>query len=507
MLAAWRYLVTAEAAAAPGDELWDVELSISANAISEKTSVAIAVPLGTRFLRRVGQTISHPGWRQTFQPPKDGGSLRRINLIASMDGKLSVQAVFSLHASATPRLVTEGAATPLDSEKRESYLRDHPLLQIEHEEVTRLITQLIQGVASEGLLPDAIYEYVRQLRERAAGTLLEVPDVLTTNQANQRERAYTMVSLCRAARIPARLVKGIILRETPVAALHYWVEVYQSGRWLPFDPVFGYRDTMPPNYLPFVKGINDVVGFSGTSEYSVEYAIANADPLLDVAESTHQDWREMLELTRLPLDTRIMLAALMLLPFGVLLTAVCSEMLGIRCYGVFTPVLLAMSLTYVPWQSGAVILVIVLAVGVLGRSAIPGELSRIPRLSVVLTLVALGIGASASLMDYFNISFGGQLVLLPIVILASLVDRFYSTLDDRGLRSALFRLGWTLVIALLCVPIVQFEALGHALVRFPELHLVTLAAILSLMLYKGRRLSQLPAFAWLDSSQEPRPKT
>ena len=144
------------------------------------------------------------------------------------------------------------------------------------------------------------------------------------------------------------------------------------------------------------------------------------------------------------------------------------------------------------------VLVIVLLLGVVGRAVIPSELTRVARLAVVLTLVALGIGASASVMEYFEVDFGGQLVLLPIVILASLVDRFYTVFDEKGLHTAVVRLAWTLVLTALCIPIVQYEALGHTMVRYPELHLVTLAAILALNLHGRRRLSQLPGLAWLN---------
>jgi transglutaminase-like putative cysteine protease len=506
MLTAWRYAVEPEEAAAPGDRLWAVELSIRASAVAGKTSVEIAAPLNTRFLRVVGQNISHPAWRQSFSQQKGAEPVRRIAFVASKDGNLSIHAVFSVHASATPRLVGESIGKPLAVEAREAFLADHPVLQIEHPEVVRFAAQLAANTDEKGSLPDAIYDKVRLLRERANEGLLEVPEILAGRRANARERAYTMVALCRAARIPARLVKGLVLRESAAASLHFWVEVYQSGRWQPFDPAFGYREVLPPNYLPFVKGVREVVGFSATSDYGVEYSIINADPLLDLPESTHGDWREVLDLTRLPLDTRIMLAALMLLPFGALLTAVFNEVIGIRSFGVFTPTLLALSLVYVPWQSAAVVLAVVLLLGVGGRAVIPGELSRVPRLSLVLTLVALGIGMSASFMDYFDIVMGGQLVLLPIVILASLVDRFYSLLDEKGLHTAIFRLAWTLLLAVFCIPIIRYEELGHALIRYPELHLVTLAVILALTLYKRKRLSQLPGFSWLDWAERPKPK-
>jgi hypothetical protein len=369
---------------------------------------------------------------------------------------------------------------------REAYLLDHPLLQVGDPEVLKTVERLSASTPTEGSIVDAVYDQVRKLRERSGGDLLDVPEILVQKHASKRERAYTMVSLCRALRIPARLVKGMLLKENPSASLHFWVEVYQDGQWLPYDPVYGFRGTLPAYYLPFVKGIDEVVAFSGSTSYTVSYAVENADPLLELPESTGGDWREILDLSRLSLDTRLALMPLMLLPFGVLLTTLFSETLGVRMYGVFTPALLALSLSYVPWVSAMLVLSVVLVLGVLGRSAMPGEIKRAPRLAIVLTLVVLGITASASLMEFIDMRFGGQLVLLPVVILASLVDRFYSVLDESGLHIALVRLGWTLAAAVACIPIVQFEALGHFMIRYPELHLITLAAILALTL-KGRR--------------------
>jgi len=506
VLWAWRYLAEPEAHAAPGDRLWDVELTVRATAVAAKTSAEISTPLNTRFLRVVGQNITHTGWRQSFKLLEHPESSRRIAFVATSDGDLSIHAVFNVHALAVPRLGGKGNTPPLDGNSRELFLRDHPTLQIDHPEVTRVVAALSANVGADQFLADALYDQVRALRDRTAERLLDVPDVLNGKSANSRERAYTLVALCRAARIPARLVKGLVLKESAAASLHFWAEVYHEGKWISYDPVFGYRHTLPPSYLPFVKGIGDLVHFSGTSSYAVDYAVVNTDALLEVAESTHEDWREIFDLMRLPLDTRIVLASLMLLPFGALLTALFNEVIGIRSYGVFTPTLLALSLVYVPWQSASMVLLVVLVLGIIGRAMIPGKLSRVPRLSIVLTLVALGIGASVSLMEFFEIGFGGQIVLLPIVILASLVDRFYAIFDEKGLHTAMYRLVWTLFLAALCIPIVKFEMLGHAMVRYPELHLITLAAMLALTMYKGRRLCQFPGFSWLNWPEQSRPR-
>lgn len=498
LLTAWRYALESEDSAAPGDRLWDVEIDIRAKATAGKTTVNIAAPLSTTFLRTVGQSISHPAWRQSFVQRQGEDTIRRISFVATRDGDHSIQAVFSVHAAATPRLRRQAGNRSLGHEEREAYLSDHVMLKIEHEATTRVVEKFTSQHDEEDLIIDASFQFVKKLRKRAKGVLREVPEVLRSRQANAFERAYTLVALSRAARIPARLVKGLVLQETDKAATHFWTEVYLDDEWKSFDPAFGYQGTLPASYLPIAKGNREVVEFTDTSSYSVGYRIINTDSLLDMPDPGYENWREMLNLTRLPLDTRIMLAALLLLPFGVLLTAVFTEVVGVRSYGVFTPTLLSLSLVYVPWQSAIMVLTVVMVIGIGGRSMIPVAVSRVPRLAVVLTLVALGIGASVSLMDFFDIGHGGQLILLPIVILASLVDRLYAVLEEKGVRTAFVRLGWTLIIAAMCIPIVQFEALGHLLVRYPELHLITLAMMLSVLLYTRKPLAQLPAFAWLN---------
>lgn len=127
----------------------------------------------------------------------------------------------------------------------------------------------------------------------------------------------------------------------------------------------------------------------------------------------------------------------MLMPLAVLLSMAFREFTGVQSYGVFTPTLFALVLTRAPWQGAATLLGLVLLFGVLGRWALPAELKRTPRLTLVITLVALGTVASVSIMDYFALNPDGQVMLLSIVILATMVDRTYRTLDGEGLDSVI----------------------------------------------------------------------
>jgi hypothetical protein len=134
----------------------------------------------------------------------------------------------------------------------------------------------------------------------------------------------------------------------------------------------------------------------------------------------------------------------------------------------------------------------VIVFGFLGRAVLPKKLSRIPRLSLVFTFVAMSMVLSVSLMAYFDIGTAGTVILLPIVILTALVDRFYSYMDKAGTHAALIRMGTTAIIAALCLPVLGFEALGHLMLSYPEGHFITVALILAFSAYKGRNLTDLP---------------
>jgi hypothetical protein len=128
--------------------------------------------------------------------------------------------------------------------------------------------------------------------------------------------------------------------------------------------------------------------------------------------------------------------------------------------------------------------------------------SRSTRLTLVLTLVILGVTVSLSLLDYLNWRHDGKVVLLPVVITAILVDMFYRSLDREGAASAFVKLGWTLLQVAICLPVMQYESLGHWLVAHPETHLLTLAAIMLLSGYRGPRLAAQPRFAWLNGPSD-----
>ena len=116
---------------------------------------------------------------------------------------------------------------------------------------------------------------------------------------------------------------------------------------------------------------------------------------------------------------------------------------------------------------------------------------------MVFTLVAISMAFGVSLIDFFNLSPSPTVVLLPTIVLTSLIDRVYSVTEEDGIKTTLRRLMWTTVVALVCFCLFSQEWPKQLIILHPEIHLHTLAFILLLSMYKGKKLSEFPRFHWL----------
>jgi hypothetical protein len=118
----------------------------------------------------------------------------------------------------------------------------------------------------------------------------------------------------------------------------------------------------------------------------------------------------------------------------------------------------------------------------------------VPRLSVILTLVAVCIAFAVSLMEYLELTKSSQAVLLPMVICTMTVERFFLTSEEDSVRFALQLLAGTVVVGACCYLVLRWQAIGQFLLSFPEVHLFTVAALVLLGRYTGYRLTELWRF-------------
>jgi hypothetical protein len=313
-----------------------------------------------------------------------------------------------------------------------------------------------------------------------------------------------MVALCRASQIPARLVTGFEIETGAGVRPDVWVEVLLNNRWEPYDPENNFAGELPAGVVPVRCGELDIVRGSGVADLRASFSMARLAPAPRGLGAEDRSLVDILDLTRLPLEMHEVMALVLLLPLGALVTSFFRTIIGIRTFGTFTPTLLALAFVYADWRGGLVIFAAVLLMGLASRRLLEWlKLLLIPRLSIVLTLVVLVMVFGVSLLHYFFAVPSAQAVLLPMVIMTMTVERFYVTTEEDGVRFAVLLLAGTLLVAFCCYLTLRWETVGRWLMVYPEAHLFTIAVLMLMGRYTGYRLTELWRFRDLTGPGAP----
>ncbi|MDH5516648.1 MAG: transglutaminase-like domain-containing protein [Gammaproteobacteria bacterium] len=496
-----------------GDENWLISLDITYMAEQNDSVLIIQPPYESEYLRLVGRKLSHPGLR-VMHAPANSLNKRAIRLRSREAGNYPVAVEFTLQLNQTPHFHSN-LSKELSTERRQYFLADNEWLQLDNTSLGVLLTEIGFDQARQERLPENIYSYVQSLPGKSTSQRRRVPDVLKTRSANQQEKALLMVALCRKAGVPARMITGLELKDDPVAASSYWVEAFVNGRWHSYHPALGYINNLPNNFVALDKYGDGIISatVNATKLPKQQLELENAILIEQIADrfispdNTRDEWYQVFILDRLPGDTREQLSLLMLLPLGALLCGFIRQFGGLHSYGVFTPTILALAVTYSEIETTLLILLITALLVYLARPAFHHEMSRTPRLSIIFTLVSVGMVLGVSVLDHFSFATGGELILLPIVIITSLIDRFFAAVDSLSYRTAIIRLMWTLLLMLTVLPILQLSWLGGWILRYPEFHLITLSLLIMISYYPFGKHKLPKSLSWLterDKKREPK---
>lgn len=460
--------------------------------------VALAPPLDSAQVRLYSQTLTLDGLKFRLTREKPHGE-RRIITVARRPGAVGLQADFTVRLLPAAGQRQKTGLTPAE---RQLYLSREAGIDPDSSPVVHAVKQITAGRVSPEDLPGRVFQYLRaHVTFVATAAGLSGSEALRRGRGDDLALARAMVAVCRAEHLPARLVTGFILEERSVSRPQHWLQVYGGSRWVDYDPARGHAGILPPGYVAF-SHTGSLLALDGARLVKASYELSRPNVAVNPAAAGRGNPLAVIDISRLPLVTRTTLATLLLLPLGALLNAFVRSVVGVRTYGTFTPALLALAAVYVAWSTAAIVFLVVAVFAFFGRFMLPGlKLSRAPRLTIVLTMVALSMSLAVSIMAYFGLLSDPHVVLLPIVILTALVDRIYTVVDEDGLRPALIRLAWTAVVAVGCFFILTQEALGELLVHYPELHFTTVALIIVLSRYNGPKLSRYPGLQWLTGHQ------
>ncbi|MFO8013113.1 MAG: 7TM domain-containing protein [Phycisphaerae bacterium] len=476
----------------PGDSVWRLTYEVRFVPAKAGARVKAALPQSGPHARVVREDFAHPGLSMDIlrSAPASGREAVAVSVATGQEQHFS--AAFDVHVSAGADATAAPLPRSLSAQERAHYLRRETAVQTDSPPVAEALSLLKQQKTAKGDLPDLAFAHCAEaIEEDQAGGAPDAAGALSRGRATTLGRARAMVALCRAGRVPARLVSGFVLEPSERPRPHVWAEAYADGRWVPYDPENGYAGELPGHYLPVRRGGTEVVWAAGVDQCRTDFLLRRIQPPVGLAAARRGRPTDALFLTRLPAGAQHTLTLLLLLPAGALLTALFRNMVGVQTFGTFTPSLLALSLAYTDWRIGLGIIVLVLAVGLAGRALLERlRLLMVPRLSVVLTMVVLGMAAATSALVHLGLVPSAAAVVLPLVIVTMVVERFHIGAQEDGIRYALRLLAGTFAVAGCCYLLLQWKGFGRFLLTFPEALLVVAAALVLVGRYSGYRLSE-----------------
>ncbi len=507
--AMFRYSTSGIDQALPSEDSWRVTYELEFKAEKAGAQIFIALPRDSSACRvfksniRSEKTLpsSEAHVKTTVREPSCKYDDREIKLTVSHPGEHQIVADLGIHSRNEENLPTKETSESPEPDNYGRYLASESGIQVKGKEVLATREQLTSDSASKSELLSRFFEYVHsEIETRSENKPEYAEQALRSSEAEAIGKARAMTALSRAAGIPARLVSGVELKETNKASAHFWMEAFVNGKWKPFDPENGYEGEIPHYYLVLRRSRLSFVCGTGITDLQTNISISEIHPAISI--SSAQLWpgkdlplAEIFSLKRLPLELQPTLAVLLLFPLAALITTLFKTVIGIDTVGNFTPSLLALSFVYTGWQIGALLLFLVVSIGLLGRTLLERmKLLLLPRLSIVLTLVILGMILGLSIVDHFALTPITGLVLLPMVITTMIVERFYVAEEEEGISYSLQLLAGTVFVGFFCFLLLNWKAAGQLFLSYPELHFLTMAALILLGSYRGFRLSELWRF-------------
>ena len=311
-------------------------------------------------------------------------------------------------------------------------------------------------------------------------------------------RIPLLVQLLALEDIPARQANGFLLTEGNNGSINNWLQVYFNGSWHLFD--LKTKQEVPNNLaLVMWTGFEEFVTISGAKEVNIKSVLEPKDEnLLDffqLMKNEASHWMIDYSFFSLPLTIQKDFRVLVTVPIGVLLLVLLRNLIGIKTFGTFLPILVALSFRDTGLLAGITLFTIVVMLGLLTRILLDRlALLMIPRVGSILIVVLLFM-VTISLLSYkLGINIGLSVTLFLMVILAIMIERMSILWDERGPLEVLIQGIGTIFVAALAYYIMNYDPLQHILFVFPELLLVVLCITMLMGRYTGFKFTELFRF-------------
>lgn len=189
-----------------------------------------------------------------------------------------------------------------------------------------------------------------------------------------------------------------------------------------------------------------------------------------------------------PQDTVVLL---LMLPLIATVIALFRQVIGIKSFGIYTPLIIIFAFVAIGLKYGVAIFISVLLTGMIMRFVLKRfRLLYLPRVAITLTLVVfviLGILVAGGSLKRTGLAAAS---IFPLLIMITIVEKFIAAQIEKGSKTAFLLALETLIISLVGFYIVTWQALIKAIMAYPWLILLMVPFNIFLGKWSGLRLSE-----------------
>ena len=301
--------------------------------------------------------------------------------------------------------------------------------------------------------------------------------------------------------VAARVVQGVRLKgHNRYMPLVHWLEVFDEDKrtWLSYDPREGSWG-IPADYLAWWRGTDSLCHAKGADRLQVRLAVnMNYEQEVRSALETGKVVNPLFidfSLFSLPLHTQAVYRVLLLVPIGAFLVVLFRNVIGLKTFGTFMPVLIALAFRETRLAWGVILFILVVALGLSVRLYFSHlKLLMVPRMASILIVVVILMALLSILSNRLGLEPGISIALFPMVILTMTIERMSIVWEELGPGEAFKQGLGSLVIAMFAYFLISNDYVEHIIFEFPELLFVLLGFSLLLGRYTGYRLLELSRF-------------
>ncbi len=179
-----------------------------------------------------------------------------------------------------------GSLEEVPQDLRDTYLVDESKLDMNSPVIQKAVKEAVGDETNAYWVAWKIYRYIQErMFYKLSGGWNVAPTVLTRGSGSCSEYTFVMVSMCRAAGLPARYQGSVVIRGDDASrddVFHRWVEVYLPNYgWIPVDPSGGDSD-VPADRAKYFGGLSN--------RFLITTVGGGASPYLGWGYNSHSKW-------------------------------------------------------------------------------------------------------------------------------------------------------------------------------------------------------------------------